>query len=128
MIIIVNKSKIRLTAISKNISTVEEIKIIFDSNSIKDILSIAYVSKLYIDKMRDNGTEDLITFNNKVLILAGKKIKFIIKKNELLKLLSEEFNIRNELLLGYSIHKINNNSTKKLLYYFNKAIYEKSKE
>ncbi|MDF2866137.1 MAG: hypothetical protein K0R72_955 [Clostridia bacterium] len=127
MIIIINKSKIRLTAISKNVSTVKEIKIIFDSNSIQDILSIAYVSKLYIDKMRDNGTKDLITLNNKVLILAGKKIKFIIKKNELLKLLSEEFNIRDELLLGYYIHKINNNSTKKELYYFNKAIYEKSK-
>jgi hypothetical protein len=127
LIIIINKSKIRLTAISKNVSTVKEIKIIFDSNSIQDILSIAYVSKLYIDKMRDNGTKDLITLNNKVLILAGKKIKFIIKKNELLKLLSEEFNIRDELLLGYYIHKINNNSTKKELYYFNKAIYEKSK-
>jgi hypothetical protein len=78
--------------------------------------------------MRDNGTENLITLNNKVLILAGKKIKFIIKKDELLKLLSEEFNIKDELLLGHYIRKINNNSTKRELYYFNRAIYEKSKE
>ena len=78
--------------------------------------------------MRDNGTEDLITLKDRVLILIGKRIKFIIKKDEFVELLCKEFILEHELFLGAWNREINNITVEKQLYYNNGTIYEKTKE
>lgn len=127
MILIKDKNRIELTAISKNINTIGDIKIKFNLNGINDILSITYVSNRYINDRSNNGTKDLITLKNSTLILIGKRIKFIIKKDEFLELLLKEFNIQHELLLGSYSCKIDNVLVYKQLYYYNGSIFEKNK-
>ena len=127
MILIKDKNRIELTAVSRNITTIEDIKIKFNSGSIQDILSVAYVGSVYINDRRDNGSEGLITLEDSTLILVGKKIKFIIKRDEFLELLSKEFNIEHELFLGAYDCKINNILVENQLYYNNGSIFEKIK-
>ncbi|MDD2376128.1 MAG: hypothetical protein PHD15_00500 [Clostridia bacterium] len=128
MILIIDKNKIELTAISRNVTTINDIKIKFNSSTIQDILSIAYINSRYINDMRENGTEGLLALKNRVLVLMGKKIKFIIKKEEFLELLYKEFNIEHELFLGAWNCKINNITVENQLYYNNGVIFEKTKE
>lgn len=127
MILIKDKNRIELTAILKDITTIKDIKIRFNLNGIHDILSITYVSKKYINDRCDNGTEDLITLKNNTLILIGKRIKFIIRKDEFLELISKEFNVKHELLLGTYRCKIDNVLVDKQLYYDNGTFFEKIK-
>lgn len=123
MILKIDENKIELTAVKKDVTTIKDIKVKFNSKNITDVLSITFVNMKYINIRRDNGTDDLIALNNNILILTGKTIRFIIKKDEFTELLSKEFNINNELLLGSWNHRINKISITEQLYYNNGTIY-----
>jgi hypothetical protein len=123
LILKIDENKIELTAVKKDVTTIKDIKVKFNSKNITDVLSITFVNMKYINIRRDNGTDDLIALNNNILILTGKTIRFIIKKDEFTELLSKEFNINNELLLGSWNHRINKISITEQLYYNNGTIY-----